>query len=180
MPKGDKPVSLRVRKDGLRLNPGKNSVPVEILVDGDPYQTVWTTWNFEFWESVPVLLRDVRAGEDITQDMVEYRRLSSKEAGTGPVLERASLHFTRALRGLEKGAVLHKTDVGSKRARAPRRHDHPRSEKGLRASTRRRRRERRRTPRRPHPRRHPKNPSANCRAIVVDRELVQIDMTQGR
>lgn len=114
IPAGNVDFKLRVRADGLGVNPGPNSIPVEILVDGAVYQTVWTTWQFEFWQKVPVLLRDVRAGEDITQDMVEYRRTSSKKTGAEEPLQRTSFVSTRALRAMRKGDVLRSGDLARK------------------------------------------------------------------
>ena len=114
IPAGNVEFDLRVRTDGLRVNPGANSVPVEILVDGGVYQTVWTNWKFEFWQKVPVLLRDVSAGEDITQDMIEYRRVSSVKTGTQQPLQRTALVSSRSLRALRKGDVLRSSDLARK------------------------------------------------------------------
>ena len=114
VPMGNVDFGLRVRTDGLRVNPGANSVPVEILVDGAVYQTVWTNWKFEFWREVPVLLRDVSAGEDITQDMVEYRRVSTVRTGTQEPLQRTALVSSRSLRALRKGDILRSSDLARK------------------------------------------------------------------
>ncbi len=111
VPAGDESASLRLRRGPITLADGRNTVPIEILVDGQTYQTVWTTWDVRVWESVLVLTRNVAAGEELSMDSVEYRRMSSREAGTKLDLTPAALVATRASKPLTQGTVLQRNDV---------------------------------------------------------------------
>ena len=100
-----------MRRGPLELQAGKNSIPVEVVIDGSPYQTVWTNWDVKIWKSALVLTRDVQAGETLSLDSVEFKRLNTAELGSQLVLDRAAVASTRAARNLKRGAVLAKTDL---------------------------------------------------------------------
>ena len=50
-------------------------VPVEVLVDGLRYRTVWTSWRVDVWETRPVLSRPVKAGEPLRAEHFERSRV---------------------------------------------------------------------------------------------------------
>jgi len=50
-------------------------VPVEVLVDGVRYRTVWTSWRVDVWETRPVLSRPVRAGEELRPELFSRARV---------------------------------------------------------------------------------------------------------
>ena len=111
IPAGAEKAELRLRRGPLELQAGKNSIPVEVVIDGSPYQTVWTNWDVKIWKSALVLTRDVQAGETLSLDSVEFKRLNTAELGSQLVLDRAAVASTRAARNLKRGAVLAKTDL---------------------------------------------------------------------
>jgi len=111
VPAGDTPAVLRLRRGPISLRDGRNTVPIEILVDGQTYQTVWTTWDVKMWESVLVLTRNVALGEELTPESVTYQRMTASNSGAKLGLKRASLLSTRASRALTKGEVLKRNDV---------------------------------------------------------------------
>lgn len=111
VPAGDSATVLRLRRGPISLRDGRNTVPIEILVDGQTYQTVWTTWDIKMWESVLVLTRNVALGEELTPGSVTYQRMTASEAGPKLGIKRASLLSTRASRALTKGDVLRHNDV---------------------------------------------------------------------
>jgi len=111
VPAGDSAAHLRLRRGPIQLLDGRNTVPIEILVDGQAYQTVWTAWDVRMWESVLVLTRNVAAGEEVSFDSVKYERVSAKQAGSKLGLQRTALIATRASRALKQGAVLKRSDL---------------------------------------------------------------------
>jgi flagella basal body P-ring formation protein FlgA len=111
VPAGEQAAQLRLRRGPLELRHGKNSVPIEVLVDGSTYQTVWTSWEVEKWHSVLVLTRDVPAGEQLTADCVELKRVSQDASGASLGIRREALIGTRAARALRRGEVLQRNDV---------------------------------------------------------------------
>lgn len=111
IPAGNAKAELRLRRGPLELRSGKNSIPIEVLIDGSPYQTVWTNWDVKIWKSALVLTRDIPAGETLSFDSVEFKRLDSAELSSQLTIDRAALGSTRAARNLKRGAVLTKTDI---------------------------------------------------------------------
>ncbi|MEM7515594.1 MAG: hypothetical protein AAF368_01540, partial [Planctomycetota bacterium] len=111
VPVGDQPYEIRAELADGRALPGQNAFPVRILVDGSLYQTVWTNWRVDQWREMPVLLRDVRADSELTEDLVEWRRTPVQRATASTELDRVSLANTLAIRPLKKGDVLMTTDV---------------------------------------------------------------------
>jgi flagella basal body P-ring formation protein FlgA len=90
---------------------GRWSLPVEILVDGTPYRTVWVSLDVELYRTVPVLVRDVPAGAELgLADVAERRVLVS-----GPIAERPlsalELAGSRARRTLARGLPVGAHDV---------------------------------------------------------------------
>ena len=111
VPAGSEPARLRLRRGVLDLRSGKNSVPVEVLVDGSTYQTIWTSWDVIKWRSVLVLTCDVPAGERLSSDCVEQKRVSEDESGANLGISRAALIGTRAARALRRGEILQRNDI---------------------------------------------------------------------
>jgi flagella basal body P-ring formation protein FlgA len=62
------------------LEPGTRAVPIDVLVDGVVYQTIWSNWRVKLWKTMPVLARDVRRGEALVPACFEERRV---EVGGG-------------------------------------------------------------------------------------------------
>lgn len=111
VPSGREGQVLRARLDGRAPQSGLVSVPVEILVDGEPYRTVYTSWKVEAWREAPVLVRDVGPGEQLTRALFERRRV---RVGIGPgeaYLTEAAADGALAVRGLRAGATVSNTDV---------------------------------------------------------------------
>jgi flagella basal body P-ring formation protein FlgA len=90
-------------------------VGVQILVDGDLYQTVWTAWSVELWERHPVLTRNVMRGEALSPSVVETRRVRLGAGFRGEPLGANALLGSVAVRDLAAGSVLFGRDVQRKR-----------------------------------------------------------------
>ena len=112
---GAEGVSLRASLRGASLagDPAEASwrVPVELLVDGSVYQTVWTHWAVEVWEERPVLLRDVAVGQALAPHLVELRRVRVRGAAFGSALPLRDLAGYAARRHLRVGETLERRDV---------------------------------------------------------------------
>lgn len=50
-------------------------VPLDVLVDGVRYRTLWTSWRVDVWETRPVLTRPVRAGEELNPGLFGRARV---------------------------------------------------------------------------------------------------------
>lgn len=111
VPAGDRGVELRARTPDVEPRDGAVSVPVEVLVDGELYRTVWTSWNVGVWTQVPVLARDVRRGEELgfASFRVERRRIDlATQRGH---LTEAAASGAVAARDLREGSVVIERDV---------------------------------------------------------------------
>lgn len=85
VPLGEHGRQISARMPASELHSGIIGVPVEVLVDGLRYRTVWTSWRVDIWETRPVLARPVRAGEELRPELfararVQIGRVSEPEA----------------------------------------------------------------------------------------------------
>ena len=110
VPEGASAPRLRARVTTSELASGTVNVPVEILVDDVLYRTVWTVWRAEVWHTLPVLVREVRAGETLSADMFERRRIPWDGATVQP-LPAASVGGSIATRDLVAGSIVTGRDV---------------------------------------------------------------------
>lgn len=111
VPRGKESLQLRAALRERTPRAGAWSVPVEILIDGAVYRTVWTTWNVEVWARRQVLNRDVRAGESLSEADFDLVRVP---LGPGPLtqaLEPGALSHAKARRALAKGEVVTDRDL---------------------------------------------------------------------
>jgi flagella basal body P-ring formation protein FlgA len=111
IPEGKSEPVLVARPLRDELRPGVVNLAVRVQVDGDVYQTVWTSWQVTLWEVVPVLRRRVRPGERLTTDLLQERRVP-RETSEGPkVLVGDLLIGAIAKRELLPSAVVTAADV---------------------------------------------------------------------
>jgi flagellar basal body P-ring formation protein FlgA len=103
-------LELRACPERLEKKAGLLSVPVQVWIDGNLYQNVWTNFQVELWDSVSVLARDVRRGEPIPANAFEMRRMKVA-VGAGAPVQSTSLIGGTALRDLTAGSVLSERDV---------------------------------------------------------------------
>lgn len=82
VPAGATPATMSARVSADALRSGTFSVPVEVRVDGNTYRTVWTNWRLDVWELRPVVTRALRAGELITADILEEKRVALDVSNT--------------------------------------------------------------------------------------------------
>lgn len=110
VPEGRDGYRLRARVTATELSSGTVNVPVEILVDDVVYRTLWTVWEAEVWRTLPVLNREVRAGETLEPAMFERRRVQWS-GGPAQAIPASSLAGSVAARDLTAGAVVTGHDV---------------------------------------------------------------------
>jgi len=103
--------SLRATVDERKLASGTISVPVEVIVDGATYRTVWTSWKSEVYETLPVLKQPVKAGEVMSPEMFERRRVRRMSGARAKPLASIQLLGAVAARDLAPGSVVVGTDV---------------------------------------------------------------------
>lgn len=111
VPLGAAPARLRASIDRRELRGGAWQVPVQILVDGAPYQTVWAAFQVELFDLVPVLVRDVRRGELLGSDLIETRRVRISAQEAGAFLAPEKLVGASAVRDLAAGRGVVEADV---------------------------------------------------------------------
>lgn len=111
VPAGRARYLLRARVDNKDLVTGAMSVPVQILVDGAIYRTIWTSWKVDVWRVVPVLVRAVRSGEKLHANMFQRSRVRwSGISGARPLPE-TQLNESIAARDLKAGETVTNLDV---------------------------------------------------------------------
>jgi len=111
VPEGREGVELVARFRGRELRSGTLDLPVEVRVDGVTYRTVWTSWQVDLWETRQVLKREVRAGETLTPDLFERRRVRvDRRVGEQPLPGTAVLGSVAA-RDLRSSETVSALDV---------------------------------------------------------------------
>jgi flagella basal body P-ring formation protein FlgA len=111
VPAGNQPLELRSVLSDTLLRPGPINVPVRIAVDGALYRTVWTNWRLALWEEASVLKRAVEAGETITPELLEKRRVLSSGDGESAPLAIGLAYGAIARQNLAAGQVLREVDL---------------------------------------------------------------------
>jgi flagellar basal body P-ring formation protein FlgA len=90
---------------------GTWSVPIQILVDGLPYRTVWATYDVTLYRDMPVLRRDIQKGEPIlAADMVIRRSPLTAPSNEKP-MQVSELHGATANRQLSMNRPVGRRDV---------------------------------------------------------------------
>lgn len=103
---------LRARPGSIvRPTSGVFTVPVEVYVDGTLYRIVQTSWRAEVFETRSVLARTVRAGDTLTPDMFEARRVRVTSYNDRSPLPPAFLEKAVANRNLAPGETVQGSDV---------------------------------------------------------------------
>ncbi len=110
IPVGTEGRSLRAQSLSLPVTTGVLSLPVDVLVDGVRYRTVWTSWNVELFETRAVLAKSVRAGEALTEKSFTSARVLVRP-GAGDPLAREALVGAVAVRDLAPGEDVTAQDV---------------------------------------------------------------------
>jgi flagella basal body P-ring formation protein FlgA len=111
IPLGTKPAELRVSIEKRQQRGGSWSLPVQILVDGAPYQTGWVPFQVELFDRATVLVRDVRRGELFGADMFETRRMRVAAQEGNAWLSPDKLIGATATRDLVAGNAVVEADV---------------------------------------------------------------------
>jgi len=111
VPRGTAPPTLRVRGELPELASGVVSVPVEILVEGVVYRTVFTTWTADVYHTVPVLVTPVASGQELRADMLERQRMRLERGPRQKPLTGGQLSGAVAARDLPAGTIVTDSDV---------------------------------------------------------------------
>jgi flagella basal body P-ring formation protein FlgA len=111
VPRAEKGFELRAQPEPRSLRSGAMSVPVQVWIDGAPYQTVQSAYRLELYESLPVLVSDMRRGDALSAASVELRRVRVDAGLVGEPLGTAALPGSTVLHDMQKGAVITDRDV---------------------------------------------------------------------
>ncbi len=111
VPLGETSRSLQVDVEGQPKKPGQWNVPVRILVDGAQYTTTWVRIKVEVFKQLPVLLRDLRAGEEVTAADVRLERVLVDGSFGGRALKGMPTIGALTARPLQAGAILSEGDL---------------------------------------------------------------------
>ena len=111
LPIGDRSRAIVAKKPSGELRSGVIGVPVELMVDGIRYRTLWTSWRVEVWETRDVLRRPVRAGEELAPEHFERQRVRLGHEAELPRVEPGQAVGAVARRDLEAGATVSSSDL---------------------------------------------------------------------
>jgi flagellar basal body P-ring formation protein FlgA len=111
VPAGARSHLLRAKVDETKLVSGNISVPVEVLVDGAVYRTIWTSWKTEVYDTLLVLTRPVKAGEALAPEMFTRQRTRIVGGAKAKPLGPRHLLGAVAARDLAPGEVVTGIDV---------------------------------------------------------------------
>ena len=110
VPRGAATAVLRADLLSNEARPGAWSVPVRVLVDGDPYRTVWIGLNIEIYAELPVLLQAAPKGTQLKASMFVVRRVRLTETASQP-LALGLLAESIAVRAMPAGHIVTERDV---------------------------------------------------------------------
>lgn len=111
VPLGQNSRRLEVDLAGRRRDAGSWSIPVRVMIDDVQYSTVWAPMQVEVFRSLPVLKRDVRAGEEITASDYSIERVLIGTGLTNPPIDGTPKHGALAAANLTAGNVLFQKDI---------------------------------------------------------------------
>ena len=111
VPLGEHGRQMNARVSATELHSGIIGVPVEVLVDGLRYRTVWTSWRVDIWETRPVLSRPVRAGEELRPELFARARVQIGRASEPDALDPRQVIGAVAKRDLAPGERVTAFDV---------------------------------------------------------------------
>lgn len=110
VPRGVAGAVLRADVLSNAARPGAWSVPVRVLVDGEPYRTVWIGLNVEIFAELPVLLNAAPKGTQLSASMFELRRVRLTDASSQPPAL-GLLSNSIAVRAMPAGHIVTERDV---------------------------------------------------------------------
>lgn len=111
VPLGEQESRIVARPAAGEARSGVVGVPVEVLVDGLRYRTVWTSWRVDVWETRPVLTRPVRAGEELTPALFSRARVQVGRTAELDALDPRQVIGAVATRDLATGERVTALDV---------------------------------------------------------------------
>ncbi len=111
VPAGLKSHEVRARLLPQAVTSGTVNVPVQVLVDGVVYRTVWTNWEVSAWQTVAVLAQPVRAGEAIHPAHLERKRVRLQNGTELTPLPAQFLSGAVAVRDLSVGETVTHLDI---------------------------------------------------------------------
>lgn len=111
VPLGERGRQVSARVPATELHSGIIGVPVEVLVDGLRYRTVWTSWRVDIWETRPVLARSVRAGEELRPELFSRARVQIGRTSEPDALDPRQILGAVAKRDLALGERVTLQDV---------------------------------------------------------------------
>lgn len=111
VPQGLKGRELVAEPTSQAQKPGSWTVPVKILIDGLPYRTIWASYRVDLFGLMPVLKRDVAAGEELQLADVVMRRAPLNAAASLKPLNGTTLAGSKARRLLRAGEPVGVADV---------------------------------------------------------------------
>ncbi len=114
VPAANQAIDLRVDLQDRVPRAGSWSVPVEIVVDGAAYRTIWTSWTVELWQRRYVLRHHVRAGRELVAGDFELARVPVAPGPAQQALDPMALGASTLLRDMAKGSVVTDRDVQRK------------------------------------------------------------------
>lgn len=111
IPRGKDSFSMKAKLPDQPVRAGAWNVPVELIVDGEVYRTVWTRWDVELWQRRYVLRRSVDVGEAIYANDFHMSRVALKPGMTERQLAPAAFDRAVARRPLSAGSIVTDKDV---------------------------------------------------------------------
>tara|TARA_R110002072_G_scaffold136119_3_gene278003 strand:- start:10125 stop:11057 length:933 start_codon:yes stop_codon:yes gene_type:complete len=111
VPRANETLTLNARLNDPILRSGNLNVPVEIVIDGVVWRTVWTAWQAGVFAQRPVLKVDVPRGTAITAALVEYQRVEVTTRPAASALKPEDMAHMQATRDLAAGHVVTESDV---------------------------------------------------------------------
>jgi flagellar basal body P-ring formation protein FlgA len=111
VPRAVESLSLHARLKDPILRSGNLNVPVEIIIDGEVWRTVWTAWQAGVFAQRPVLKVAVPRGTVISAALVEFKRIEVTARPAVGVLQPKDLAHMQTTRDLAAGQVVTESDV---------------------------------------------------------------------
>jgi flagella basal body P-ring formation protein FlgA len=111
VPRAAGKIELHAQTDLRTLRSGMVPVAVQVWIDGSPYQTVQSTFRLELYETMPVLVTDMRRGDVLGAISTDLRRVRVDASLAGEPLGPGAIPGATLTHDMQKGMVVTDRDV---------------------------------------------------------------------
>ena len=106
VPAGELELKLRTLSDDVLSYLGDNTIPMEVMIDGERWRQIYPRFTVQARTMVPVLNTSLARHQQLQEGMFDWQTKDLARLSVSPFLEEEELLGLRARRNLNEGTVL--------------------------------------------------------------------------